>query len=95
MAYHYTGPVTVTNEPQAKPDHLKWCKPETRPPYMVRSNAGGFDVHRDHCDTLTEARKVAQRTARVKGWAEIYRWAEGGTMLKTFFVAAYERELSA
>lgn len=99
MAYHYAKNVTVTDEPEALPRGLRWVTlaRDGKPPYMVRSDAGGMSTRTDHCDTLTEARKLARSLARgpVSTWAEVFRWAESGVMLREHFVCSYERELSA
>lgn len=93
MSYHYSKKVNVDNTKEEKPDYLSWCDVANK--YQVRSDAGGMQCKFDNVETLTEARKVAKQRARICGWAEIFRWAESGTMLKKFHIATYERELSA
>lgn len=95
--YHYARKVTVTNDPEPLQRGLRWSsrKRDGKPPYMVRSDAGGMSTRHDHIDTLTEARKVARERAKACGWAEIFRWAENGVMIRKFFIASYEREIQA
>ena len=97
MSYHFAKRITVTDEPEALPRGLRWTtrKRDGKSPYMVRSDAGGMSTRTDHCDTLTEARKLARQRAKVCGWAEVFRWAESGVQTRKMFVAAYERELTA
>lgn len=97
MAYTYARKITVTHEPETLQRGLRWVR-RTRGgkhPYMVRSDAGGMSTRTDHCGTLTEARKIAHERAKACGWAEVFRWAESGVMLRRHFVCSYERELSA
>lgn len=93
MSYHYSGKITVDNTREEKPDYLTWC--DVAHKYQVRSDAGGMQCRFDNVETLTEARRVAKHRAKLCGWAEIFRWAESGTMLKKFLIATYELELSA
>ena len=93
MTYHLKRKFTVGNTAEPKPDHLTWCKVDNI--YQVRSDPGGMQCRFDNVDTLTEARKIAKQRCGLCGWAEIFRWAESGTMLKKFHIATYERELSA
>ena len=93
MTYHYSQKITVDNTSEAKPIYLSWCKVTHK--YQVRSDAGGMQCKFDNVETLTEARKIAKQRAKLCGWAEIFRWAENGTMLKKFHIATYDRELSA
>lgn len=97
MAYHYARKITVTNEPETLQRGLRWVNRlrDGKPPYMVRSDAGGMSTRTDHCDTLTEARKIARERAKACGWSDVFRWAESGVMIRKHFVCSYERELSA
>lgn len=99
MSYHHAQNVTVTNDPETLSVGLRWVSRtrDGKPPYLVRSDAGGLSTRTDHCDTLTEARKLARSLARgpVSTWAEVFRWAESGVMLREHFVCSYERELKA
>lgn len=93
MSYHYADKITVCNEPETLQRGLRWVnrKRDGKPPYVVRS-----DAHADHCDTLTEARRIAKARARGPGaWGEVFRWAESGVSIRAHFVASYEREIQA
>lgn len=91
MAYQYSKKIDVDNDPEPLAKGLKWSK---RLGYQVRSDAGALNTRTEQTDSLTEARKLARRRAKECGWAEIFRWAESGVMLRKHFVASYERELS-
>jgi hypothetical protein len=93
MTYHYSKKITVDNVREEKPAHLTWCLVANK--YQVRSDRGGMQCRFDNVETLSEARKLARERAKLCGWAEVFRWAENGTMLKKFHIATYERELSA
>jgi hypothetical protein len=95
MAYHYAKKTTVHNEPAPLPAGLHWVKQTKRPPYQVRSDAGGLNTRFDDCATLTDARRVARKRAWACGWAEVFRWAESAVQLRSILVAVYERELRA
>ena len=69
---------------------MRWRK--TGYKYMVRSDAGFLNTRVDHCDTLTESRKLASKLAKKCGWSEIFRWSENGVMIKPVFIASYDYE---
>ena len=90
--YHYSKKLTVDNERDIKPSFMSWCKVAHK--YQVRSDAGGMQCKFDNFETLTEARKHAKNRAIICGWAEIFRWAESGTMLKKYHIATYDRDIT-
>lgn len=92
--YHYAKRVTVTNAPEPKPPYLKWAKRAGKNWYQVRSDAGAMSTRIDDAETLTEARRIARQRARVCGWAEVFRWAESGVMLRKVFICSYDREVT-
>ena len=93
--YHYARKIEVTTDREPLPRGMRWVRRTKRPPYLVRSDGGGLSTRTDDCATLNEARKVANYHARRCGWAEIFRWAESETQLRSMFVASHERELKA
>ena len=96
MSYRHADKITITNAPETLQRGLRWQNPKRdgKRPYMVRSDSGGLHTRTEHCDTLTEARRVALARARGPGaWGEIFRWAESGVSMRAHFVASYEREV--
>ena len=86
--YHLEKRITVTN---FKPENKLWRK---HSPYQVRSDGQGLTTLFHDADTLTEARRIARARCKACGWAEVFRWAETGVMIKALLVAVYEREVT-
>ena len=94
--------ITVTNNPApALPEGMSWLKAyRTRAgsplginEYYVRWDAGSMNSARETAATLTEARTLARRIVRGgKAWAEVFRMAESGTMVRDVWIASYEVE---
>jgi hypothetical protein len=93
MAYHYSKKLTCEEYKHVKPAHLTWRKGGAA--YQVRSDAGNLNTRFEDFATLTEARRVARKRAMVCGWAEVFRWAESGVILRKIAICVYERELHA
>lgn len=91
--YHYARKITVTNEPAALPRGMHWIPRSKRPPYLVRSDAGGMNTRFDDCPSLTEARKIARDRAKSCGWAEVFRWCENAQQMRAIIISVYDREI--